>query len=196
MAEQLVNSWGFHGSHLDRIICTLPSLLYSNVEKTLAPKFRSLREIGFSESDLVDIIPKNTNPINKSMCGSVLSKLQFWKCLLGSREVLLKCLKKQRLFIFIGSKKRVNLNLIFLRNECGIPQERVSLVVRSTSNFILQSLDSLWALVRRADEFGVPRHSKMFLWTLYSLRKASQDIVNTKFKLLLKFGLIQRFLRQ
>ncbi|KAG6508877.1 hypothetical protein ZIOFF_034259 [Zingiber officinale] len=73
----------------------------------------------------------------------------------------------------------------------AITQERVSLVVRSNPSFIIQSLDSLRALVRRADEFRVPRHSKMFLWTLYSLRKVSQDIVNTKFKLLMKFGLTE-----
>ncbi|KAG6505427.1 hypothetical protein ZIOFF_037783 [Zingiber officinale] len=80
---------------------------------------------------------------------------------------------------------------IMISLHVAITQERVSLVVRSNPSFNLQSLDSLRALVRRADEFRVPRHSKMFLWTLYSLRKVSQDIVNTKFKLLMKFGLTE-----
>lgn len=186
---KFLRSQGFHSSHLDRIVGMLPILLCRNVEKTLAPQFRSLREIGFSESDLVDIIPRHSCLINQSVHNIVLPKLQFWECLLGSREVLLKFLKKQRLLL--GSEKRVNLNLKFLRNECGISRERVSLVVRKTPRFILQSLDSLRALVRRADEFGVPRHSKTFLWTLFALRKVSRDTVNTKLKLMMKFGLTE-----
>lgn len=132
------------------------------MEDNLAPKFQSFREMGFSETDLVEIILSNPCILRLRFHDSVLSKLKMWEGLIGSRERLVNHVKK-KWFFGCSIEKTVRPNLNFFRDECGIPEERISRVGRQHPNFLVRSLDSLRALVVKAENLGVPRHSVMFM---------------------------------
>ncbi|CAL9122847.1 unnamed protein product [Musa acuminata var. zebrina] len=112
----------------------------------------------------------------------------MWESLLGSRELVLKHLKKTRWFFFSSVEKTLHPNLKFLRDECGIPEERVSVVLRSHPKLISQKPESLRALVARADELGMPRQSRMFVRTLDALHNVSQERFEAKVELMRSFG--------
>ncbi|WOL08671.1 transcription termination factor MTERF6, chloroplastic/mitochondrial-like [Canna indica] len=179
---------GFRDPHLRKIISVKPRLLCWDVEKNLAPKFQSLRELGLSESELVDVIWLNPCILNLSLRGSLFSKLKLWESLLGSREHLLKLIKRKTWVFGNSIENKVLPNLKFLKDECGIPEDRVALVLRMKPDFITQKLDSLRALVVRAEEMGVPRRSRMFMWVLHVLHMVSKEKVEDQFKLLRNFG--------
>ncbi|THU42896.1 hypothetical protein C4D60_Mb00t08820 [Musa balbisiana] len=79
-------------------------------------------------------------------------------------------------------------NLKFLTDECGIPEERVSIIVKRSPRFITQKPESLRALVVRADELGVPRQSRMYMWTLDVFHNVSKERFEAKVELMRSFG--------
>nr|XP_018675026.1 PREDICTED: transcription termination factor MTERF9, chloroplastic-like [Musa acuminata subsp. malaccensis] len=183
-----MRSRGFDGAGIRKVISRNPSHLCVNVEKNLAPKFQFLRDLGLSESDIVDVILKDSAILRLDVHRSIVPRLEMWESLLGSRELVLKHLKKTRWFLSSTVEKRMHPNLKFLRDECGIPEERVSSVLRTHPTFILQKPESLRALVVRAEELGMLRHSQMFMSILKSLHMASKETLEAKVELLRSFG--------
>ncbi|WOL08655.1 hypothetical protein Cni_G17408 [Canna indica] len=183
-----MKSQGFGAAHLRRMICLHPTFLCSDVEKTLAPKLQSLRDFGFSESHLVDFLSSEPGAINFNVHRGLLPKLKFWESILGSRERFLKHAKRKWRFLSFSIEKVVRPNLTFLRDECGIPEERVSLVLRMNTSFIVLRPDSLRTLVLRADALGIPRQSKMFLWILNFLHLVNEERYEAKVKFMKNFG--------
>ncbi|CAL9059551.1 unnamed protein product, partial [Musa banksii] len=91
-------------------------------------------------------------------------------------------------FFFSSVEKTLHPNLKFLRDECGSPEERLSLVLRSQPQLITNKPKSLRALVAKADELGIPRQSRMFVWTLDVLQMVSKERFEAKFELMRSFG--------
>ncbi|THU42897.1 hypothetical protein C4D60_Mb00t08830 [Musa balbisiana] len=85
-------------------------------------------------------------------------------------------------------REEIASNLKFSRDECGIPEERVSLVLRCYPQFISQKPESLRSLVAKADELGMPRQSRMFMWTLNILQRVSKERFEAKVELMRRFG--------
>ncbi|CAL9771456.1 unnamed protein product [Musa acuminata subsp. burmannicoides] len=183
-----MRSQGFDGAGIRKVISLKPNYLCVNVEKNFAPKFQFLRDLGLSESDIVDAIVKNHGILLFNVQRSIVPKLEMWESLLGSRELVLKHLKKTRRFFFSSVEKTLHPNLKFLRDECGIPEERVSVVLRSHPQLITRKPESLRALVARADELGMPRQSRMFVRTLDVLQMVSKERFEAKFELMRSFG--------
>ncbi|URE49639.1 mTERF family protein [Musa troglodytarum] len=183
-----MRSQGFDGAGIRKVISLRPIYLCCNVEKNLAPKFQFLRDLGLSESDIVDAIVSNHGILGLDVHRSIVPKLEMWESLLGSRELVLMHLKKTGWFFCSSVEKTLLPNLKFLRDECGIPEERVSLVLRSCPQFISQKPESLRSLVARADELGVPRQSRMFVRTLVALQMVSKESFEAKVELMRSFG--------
>ncbi|XP_064985932.1 transcription termination factor MTERF6, chloroplastic/mitochondrial-like [Musa acuminata AAA Group] len=183
-----MRSHGFDGAGIRKVISSRPNYLCCNVEKNLAPKFQFLRDLGLSESDIVDVIRNNDDILRRNVHRSLAPKLEIWESLLGSRELVLKHLKKTTRFFHSSVEKKLHPNLKFLRDECGIPEERVSVVLRSHPKLISLKPVSLRALVARADELGMPRQSRMFVRTLDALHNVSQERFEAKVELMRSFG--------
>nr|XP_009380778.1 PREDICTED: uncharacterized protein LOC103969082 [Musa acuminata subsp. malaccensis]XP_018675042.1 PREDICTED: uncharacterized protein LOC103969082 [Musa acuminata subsp. malaccensis] len=183
-----MRSQGLGGAAIRRVISSEPNYLCYNVETNIAPKFQFLRDLGLSESDIVDVILKNDVILRLDVHRSLVPKLEMWESLLGSRELVLKHLKKTRWFFFSSAEKKLHPNLKFLRDECGIPEERLSVVLRSHPQLISQKPESLRALVARADELGMPRQSRMFMCILDALLMVSKERFEAKVELMRSFG--------
>ncbi|CAL9200021.1 transcription termination factor MTERF15, mitochondrial-like [Musa acuminata AAA Group] len=183
-----MRSQGLGGAAIRKVISSEPNYLCYNVETNIAPKFQFLRDSGLSESDIVDVILKNVVILLLDVHRSLVPKLEMWESLLGSRELVLKHLKKTRWFFFSSVEKKLHPNLKFLRDECGIPEERVYVVLRSHPQLISQKPESLRALVARADELGMPRQSRMFVRTLDALHNVSRERFEAKVELMRSFG--------
>ncbi|THU52684.1 hypothetical protein C4D60_Mb10t06520 [Musa balbisiana] len=131
-----MRSQGFDGAGIRKMISADPRYLCYNVEKNLAPKFQFLRDLDLSESDIVDAIMNNHAILRLNVHRSIVPKLKMWESLLGSRELVLKHLKKSGWFFYSSVEKTLHPNLKFSRDECGIPEERLSLVLRSHPRLI------------------------------------------------------------
>ncbi|XP_074571176.1 uncharacterized protein LOC141827757 [Curcuma longa] len=181
-------SQGLDGANLRRIIAWKPGLLGWDVETNLAPKFKLLREMGLSESDIVGIVRLHPIVIGYNSQNTLLPRLKIWESLFGSTEILIKNLRKSGWFFSTNIENVVRPNMDFLRDECGIPEERVSLVIKKHPSFIAHNPNTLRALVDRADRIGIPRESRMFLWILFVLHGVSREKFEAQIKLMNSFG--------
>ncbi|KAG6473689.1 hypothetical protein ZIOFF_067606 [Zingiber officinale] len=181
-------SQGIDGANLRKMISCKPALLCGNVESNFTPKFQFFRDLGLSESDLVHVIVKNPSIMSFNIQHTLLPRLNAWENLFGSRELLLKHIRKRCWFLNNRCENVVRPNLNFLRDECDIPLERASLVLKKHPIFIVQNPNSLRALVDRAEGMGFTRRSRIFLWILDILFRTSREKVVSHSKLMSSFG--------
>ncbi|KAG6484160.1 hypothetical protein ZIOFF_060955 [Zingiber officinale] len=183
-----LRSQGLDGANLRKLITWIPSLLGCDVQTILAPKFNCLHELGLSESDAVNVVMLHPMILSLSVQNTLLPRLKFWESLFGSRDILLRNLRRCNRFMSTSIENVVRPNLNFLRDECGIPEDRVSRVIRRHPGFIVHNPESLRALVDRAEGIGIPPKSKMFLWILDVLHGVSREKFQVQVKLLHSFG--------
>ncbi|XP_042422772.1 transcription termination factor MTERF15, mitochondrial-like [Zingiber officinale] len=183
-----LRSQGIDGANLRKIISSKPGFLCRDVENSLAPKFKILRDMGLSESDIANAVLRHPVILSLNVQNTLLPRLKVWESLFGSREILFRQLRSCNRFMSTSIKNVVRPNLNFLRDECGIPEDRVSRVIKRHPGFIVQNPESLRALVDRAEGIGIPRESKMFLWILDVLHGVSREKFEVQVKLLHSFG--------
>ncbi|KAG6488184.1 transcription termination factor MTERF15, mitochondrial-like [Zingiber officinale] len=181
-------SQGFDGANLRRIIAWRPGMLGWDVETQVAPKFKLLRDMGLSESDIIGIVRLHPIVIGFNSENALLARFKVWESLLGSKEILLKNLRRCGWFFSSNIENVVRPNINFLRDECGIPEERISLVLKRHPAFFTQKPDSLRALVDRVEGIGITRGSGMFLWILDVLHGVSREKFEAQAKIMNSFG--------
>ncbi|XP_042429989.1 transcription termination factor MTERF8, chloroplastic-like [Zingiber officinale] len=145
--------------------------------------------MGLSESDAGNVVIHHPVILSLNVQNTLVPRLKVWESLFGSREILLRNLRSCNRFMSTSIENVVRPNLNFLRDECGIPEHRVSLAIQKHPSFITQNPDTLRALVDRADGIGIPRESGMFLWILFVLHGVSKEKFEAQVKLMNSFGL-------
>ncbi|WOL08673.1 hypothetical protein Cni_G17426 [Canna indica] len=183
-----MRSQGFNAAHLREIICFQPKYLCWNVEKNLSPKLQTLREFGFSQYEVVDIVHSSPSILSLSIHGRLVPRLKMWESLFGSRHFILKHFRSKKRFFYFNIERVLRPNLKFLRDECGISEERILVVLRVNPDLLSLKPDTLRALVVRADELGVPRKTGKFIWSLSALRMVSKEKVEAQRKFMKSLG--------
>ncbi|XP_017701688.2 uncharacterized protein LOC108511803 [Phoenix dactylifera] len=173
---------GFDDPQIKKLVSWQPRWLSLDVEKRLAPKFRALRELGFYESDVIHITLSNASSLNLRLHATLLPKIELWRSLLGSNDVLIKFLKRRLRLLSCSVEKCVLPNLAVLR-DCGIPESKISVILKQHPAVVVQRPASLQALIDRTEGLGIPRHSGMFGWALRILYRVNE----AKFKAKMEF---------
>ncbi|URD97710.1 mTERF family protein, partial [Musa troglodytarum] len=182
----LFRSYGFDNTQVKKVISANPRWLLLDVEKTLAPKFRSLQDLGFSCSDITQLVSSNSTAINQQR-QNVLSKIQFWQGILGSKDLLLKLCKRNRWFLGYSIEKKIQPNIEILR-DCGITDQKLSKILRDRPLVITLNAETLKALISRVEGLGVARTSGMFLYTLSVLHCVSEKNFKAHLEFFKGFG--------
>ncbi|XP_019710586.1 uncharacterized protein [Elaeis guineensis] len=180
-------SEGFDDADIKKIVSRHPRCLGFDVEKTLAPKFRALRDLGFSRSDLPPLVLSNPSVLNFRLHRTLLPRIELWRNLFGSMELLKKFLKRKNWFLGCSIEKKILPNLSLLR-DYGIPDMGISLMMKRHPSLIVRRPDSLRHLVGRVEELGVRPHSGMFAWVLQTLHTFSKARFAAKMELMRSFG--------
>ncbi|KAG1366657.1 transcription termination factor MTERF6, chloroplastic/mitochondrial [Cocos nucifera] len=180
-------SQGFDDADIKKIVSRQPRCLGFDVEKTLAPKFRALRDLGFSQSNLRHLVLFHPSVVNCRLHRTLLPRIELWRNLFGSLELLKKFLKRKNWFLNCSIEKRILPNLSLLR-DYGIPDKRISYMVKRDPSLIGRRPDSLRHIVGRIEELGVPTHSGMFAWVLQTLHPCSKARFAARMELMRNFG--------
>ncbi|XP_064958706.1 transcription termination factor MTERF15, mitochondrial-like [Musa acuminata AAA Group] len=182
----LFKSYGFDNTLVKMVISANPRWLLLDVEKNLAPKFRALQDLGFSCSDITHLVRSNNHVIShKSQ--TILSKIQFWQGTLGSKDSLMKICKRNRWFLGYSIEKTIQPNIEILR-DCGITDQKLSMILRHRPLLIIRNAEYLKALISRVEGLGVARTSGMFLQTLSVLHCISEKNFKAHLEFFKDFG--------
>ncbi|RWW40944.1 hypothetical protein BHE74_00053607 [Ensete ventricosum] len=156
----------------------------ANVETVLKPRMRSLQDIGFSDTEIVQLV---------SSCPSLLyfrdiqPRINFWRSLLGSNERLIKASSRTRFLLTCSLSQTIEPNLSILR-ECGISKQCIADLVVKEPRLICHSNKRLKESIKHVEDLGVSCDCKTFPRVLISVMTVSKSKVDATFATLMSFG--------
>ncbi|THU52179.1 hypothetical protein C4D60_Mb10t01270 [Musa balbisiana] len=161
-----------------------PLLLRTNVETVLKPRMRSLKDMGFSDTEIVQLV---------SSCPSVLlvrdiqPKINFWRSLLGSNERLLKASRRNMFLLTSRLAQKIEPNISLLR-ECGISDKRIAYMMVTKPTIVGRSNKYIKEAIKYVEELGVPCNCRMFPYALSTVAGMSRTRFYVTFATLMNFG--------
>ncbi|CAL9102669.1 unnamed protein product [Musa textilis] len=177
---------GWSDAQVMKLTKRSPRLLHANVDTALKPRMRSLQDMGFSDTEIVQLI---------SSCPTLLRfrdikpKISYWRSLLGSNERLLKACKKN-MFILNYSLSRTIEPIISLFRECGFSDERIAHMV-VTMRGCCGGIDKLKEVIKYIEELGVPRDSGVYPYALDVVMNMNRSRFDATSATLMSFGFSQ-----
>lgn len=161
------------------------SFLCIDLERHLKPRVAELKEIGFSPSDISLVL---------SICPQVFAyrklqqKIQFWLQIFGSKEKLLFLFEKSFFLLTVNFETSVLPNLSFLKEQCGLSDRQIVRLITSLPRLIVSKHANLESKAKRAEELGISRSSKMFVYALVAVSRLNQDIIDARILYLKSHG--------
>ncbi|THU52154.1 hypothetical protein C4D60_Mb10t01000 [Musa balbisiana] len=174
---------GWSDAQVMKLTQRKPKLIFANVETALKPRMRSLQDMGFSDTEIVQLV--SSCPTLLLLCDIQL-RINFWRSLLGSNERLLKACKRN-MFILTSSLARNIEPSISLLREHGISDERIAhMVVTMPGGF--GRIDKLKEVIKYIEELGVPRDSGVYTKALNVVITVSRSKFDAMSVTLMSFG--------
>ncbi|KAL6651944.1 hypothetical protein ACP70R_010869 [Stipagrostis hirtigluma subsp. patula] len=170
-------SKGLTRAQVRAVVSFYPPLLLSDVDRTIAPKFRAVRALGLTRAEAARLFALYPPALTWGVHTNLLPRLLFWLDLLGSTRLLMKWLARTWLLRY--SVHVLLQNLATIRGH-GVPEARLAATVRIKPSLIMQTPAKLQALVDRVEACGVPRGSGMYVWALFALHSVSERAFRAK----------------
>ncbi|CAL9102725.1 unnamed protein product [Musa textilis] len=176
---------GWSDAQVMKLMQRDPRFFCANLETVLKPRLRSLQDMGFSDTEIVQLV---------SSCPSVLrlrdiqSRINFWRSLLGSNERLIKVCRRNMFLLTSCLARKIEPNISLFR-ECGISeQRRIALMVVTRPRVFCQTEKCTKEAIEYVEELGVSRGCKMFPHALLSVMTVSRSRFDSTFATLMSFG--------
>ncbi|CAL9181084.1 unnamed protein product [Musa hybrid cultivar] len=161
-----------------------PWLLRANVETILKPRMRSLQDIGFSDTEIVQLVSSCPNML---ILHDIQPRINFWKSLLGSNERLIKASRRSMFLLSSSLARKIEPNISLLR-ECGFSEQRIAQMVVAQPSFFCRTNKYIDESIKRVEELGVSRDCKMFPRALLAVMTLSRSRFDATFATLISFG--------
>ncbi|GMH00133.1 hypothetical protein Nepgr_001972 [Nepenthes gracilis] len=172
---------GFSMPHLEKLIERVPHVLLSCLDRTIKPKIQMFHDLGFSSYDIADLLSADPCLLTRRSASRLGRSVRVLKSVLGSDSCVLKALKACNWFLKRDLDETLVPNVEHMIG-CGISPSQISPVVCNFPRFFLHSPEIMKEFVKRVDEMGIERSSKMFI---HAVRVVSSMSIN-KWKLKLK----------
>ncbi|XP_064941221.1 uncharacterized protein LOC135586618 [Musa acuminata AAA Group] len=161
-----------------------PRLLRANVETILKPRMRSLQDMGFSDTEIVQLV--SSCPV-LLYSRDIQPRINFWRSLLGSNERLIEA-SRSNMFLLSSSLARMIEPNIYLLRECGISEQCISRMLVTLPRFFCRRNKCINESIKHVEELGVSRDCKMFPQALLTVMSLSRSRFDATFATLMSFG--------
>ncbi|RWV85193.1 hypothetical protein GW17_00053033 [Ensete ventricosum] len=174
---------GWSDAQVMKLMQREPRVLRASVDTVLKPRMRSLQDMGFSDTEIVQLV---------SSCPRLLylrdiqPRINFWRSLLGSDERLIKASRRNLILLTCSLPQKIEPNISILR-ECGISKQCIADFVVKVPWLICRSNKYIKEAIKHVEELGVSRDCKMFPHILLSA-SLSRSKFNAKSATLMSFG--------
>ncbi|CAL9181093.1 unnamed protein product [Musa hybrid cultivar] len=174
---------GWSDAQVMKLMQREPKFLRANVETVLKPRMKSLQDMRFSDTEIVQLV---------SSCPSVLlrniqPRINFWRSLLGSNERLIKASRRNMFLLTSSLARKIEPNISLLR-ECGISEECIMQMVVALPRFFYRTNKHIIESIKHVEELGVSRDCKMFPHAISAVLTLSRSRFDATFATLMSFG--------
>ncbi|KAL6317440.1 hypothetical protein AAG906_030193 [Vitis piasezkii] len=178
---------GFSQTHLEKTVKRVPRVLSANLDKTIKPKIKIFQDLGCTPTDIAYIISQDPWILNRSANNGLMPSIVALQSVMGSNSDVSKVLKICARFLKHDLGKTLKPNIEFMKS-CGISTSQIKKVVFSFPRFLLHKPESIKDSVRRVDEMGCDRKSKMYLHAIRNLSSMTLENWELKLKLFRSLG--------
>lgn len=177
---------GLSNSQLKILFSSSPTLLTSNVAKTLQPKVQILQEYGILGSDLVRVLI-NLKSVLYSGATGLRPRIDYVRNLLGSRDAV-KAIKRYTPLISRDGPKRIATRVAFLQ-KIGFSNQNVARLIVFKPRLIRVDIERLEEISRILEnDIGISRESKMFYHGIGVLCSLNKSKLEGRFEFFRNFG--------
>ncbi|XP_074306353.1 transcription termination factor MTERF8, chloroplastic-like [Silene latifolia] len=165
---------GFSQFQIKQLVSRAPKILSCNVDNNLKPKFEALHGLGFSKSDLADIISLYPDGCWRSLNDHIIPTFEILKSFFGDdNEVLINALKKSNWFLGPNVKKELP-DVVSLLQSYGLSDDQIKLFALRKTRYFSFGTKWLEPILIRVENLGIPRGSPMFLHGICALGSLSE----------------------
>lgn len=179
---------GLSKTQLEDLLVFEPRVLACNLNRSIKPKVEAIRELGFSPVDLADLLSSVPAIITVQRAPPrLVASVNVLQSLLGSNLEVVKLLRACDWFLASDLDKTMMPNIELLKS-CGISLLQIRQLIFSFPRFFLHKTELLRDCVRRVDEMGLSRDSKMFIHGIRAVSSMSSEKWESKLKLFRSLG--------
>ncbi|CAN4116373.1 unnamed protein product [Withania somnifera] len=169
---------GLEQTKIKKLVSVTPRLLFSDVNRTLKPKFQCLREVGLSGSDLVDLFLAYGEGLYKIVASDLRSNLDYLRKLFSSKEALLKLIKRSPKLLAVDGPERFEPKILLLQ-RFGFSNAKIEKLLLQRPGILFKKSEWLEEILHRAEkELQISPKSGMFMYgvlAFISLRKSTVE---------------------
>ncbi|TVU00209.1 hypothetical protein EJB05_44925, partial [Eragrostis curvula] len=169
-----------------------PRFLAANVERTIEPRIAEISNLGLSRDEIARLIPLAPCFFHSRFLSR---NLEFWLNELGSFDKILQALRMNSSMLAVDPDKMAIPNMAFLR-QCGLNASDLLACSIYSPRLFSMNPEHLREAVKRVEELGVERGTRMFARTLVLISLRSKEAVTSRMQLLQKFGFSQDDVRE
>ncbi|XP_059631415.1 uncharacterized protein LOC132274208 isoform X2 [Cornus florida] len=179
---------GFSDTNLERVIKHAPQLLSANLELSIKPKFKFFQDLGISSSDIVQIVSSDPRILTSSVDNRLGPSILALKSVLGSNmDDVSRVLKRSGCILTHDVAKTVIPNIECMKS-CGISSSQITRYVPSYARLFFLKPTYIRECVKRVDEMGFDRKSKMFFHAIRVLSSMTKENWELKLEVFKSFG--------
>ncbi|KAL3838263.1 hypothetical protein ACJIZ3_022854 [Penstemon smallii] len=165
---------GFSTSQSEKILKYRPRFQSASLENSIMPKIKIFQDLGFPADEIAKLISTYPTILHSSANNRVIPSLSILKGILGSDEGVGKLLRTSGSFLTKDLGKTLIPNVKFLEN-CGIQMDQIIKVIYSYPRFLVHKPEIIRKCVVKADEMGVNRSSRMFIYAVRVVSSMNEE---------------------
>lgn len=161
----IFRSYGFSNSHISKIVMKHPIVLLCN-ENIILPKLRFFESIGFSRSELPELLISNIRLLVWSLQNRIIPTYEGLKSVIGDDSEMYRIISKRRAWGFLHyDVKNLVPNMKFLR-ELGVPKSSINLMLKRFTSAALVDHAKFVEHVKFSMEIGVKPERVVFIHSI------------------------------
>lgn len=171
---------GLERTEIKKLVSITPRLLFSDVNRTLKPKFQCLQEVRVSGSDLVDFFLADGKALHNVVGSHLRSNLDYLGKLVSSEETLVKLIKRSPSLLTVDGPKIFEPKILLLR-KFGFSNAKMEKLILRKPHTLLQKLEWLEKILHRTEkELQISPKSGMFIYGVIAVMSLGKSTVENK----------------
>ncbi|KAJ8448434.1 hypothetical protein Cgig2_022062 [Carnegiea gigantea] len=179
---------GFEKPQMRKLVSAMPQILTRTIEANLEPKINYFLELGFSTSDIVDVVSAQHTILNFGLDSTIRPTIEALRTVMGSVENVLRVMKRFRFYYFPHIPRYFVQNVSMLQ-ALGIPIEFIRKRIFQLCAPLTQKPETLKDIVAQAEaKWGVSPCSNMFFYAVDLLCRINEENLDSKCRVFESFG--------
>ncbi|WCJ18921.1 Mitochondrial transcription termination factor family protein [Euphorbia peplus] len=180
---------GFAKAHLETLLQKAPWILSANLDTSVKPKIELLQDLGFPSTALAHIVSASPSLLRPT-ADRLRRPLLGFKNFLGPDADIFSFIKKSskaRILVLGDFDRTVVPNVEYLKS-CGICSTQIARFIHLSLVTFVSKPENFKDIVKRVDEMGVDRKSKMFPYAFRVMGSMTRKNWELKLKLFREIG--------